>query len=85
MKYLFAELKEMTENNDHSGALCRIAKAINNPEFIKRFELIEKLHKLDGYMRTDLKNYAYVSRELMFDYIEKNQGIDFLNKIKKCI
>ena len=77
-------IANLTDNNCHTESLEKIARMFDLRQYYRRFELIEKLHDIEGSMPTDLAQYrSRLSRELMA--IVKSIDIDLFTEIQKAL
>jgi hypothetical protein len=82
-KYL-KRIARLTDNNCHTLALQTVADMFGLKAFSERFQLIEKLHLIEGSMPYDLGLYrSSLSKELMT--IVKNNSVEMYDEIKKAL
>lgn len=79
-------IADLTNGNNHGGARWYVADLFPYLALFKRrFELIDKLHEIDGSLHYDLMNYrSHITNE-MLDIIEKKEGVEVANKINACL
>lgn len=79
-------IKTLTAGNNHTGARYYVADLFPYLSLFKRrFELIDKLAEIDGYMTELLRAYRDNITLQMFHEIETNEGFEVKNKIKNCL
>lgn len=72
----------LTDSNNHGGARWYVADLFPYLSMYKRkFELIDKLHEIEGSMPALLKAYRDNVTGQMFHEIEKHEGFEIKNKI----
>ena len=82
-KYL-KRIENLTDNNCHTLALQTVADMFGFKSFSERFQLIEKLHLIEGSMPYDLGLYrSSLSKELMTQV--KNNNVEVYEQIKKAL
>lgn len=82
MEQKLKHIKELTAGNNHTGARYYVADLFPYLSLFKRrFELIDKLAEIEGYMPKLLLDYRENITKQMFHEIEKNEGFEVKNKI----
>jgi len=86
MENKLKHIAELTGSNNHNGARWYISDLFPYLSLYKRrFEMIDKLHEIDGSLHHYLSLYRNHVTDEMLDIIERNEGIDIKNKIYACI
>jgi hypothetical protein len=52
-----AAIEDLTDRNDHTGAVLELAKQLNQKDFIKVLEAIEIIHEFEGSMPDEIHTY----------------------------
>lgn len=82
MKDKLEYIASLTGSNNHGGARWYVADLFPYLAVYKRkFELIDKLHELEGSIPKLLSDYRENVTLQMFHEIEKNEGFEIKNKI----
>jgi hypothetical protein len=79
-------IAELTNNNNHGGARWYVADLYPYLALYKRrFELIDKLHEIDGHLAYELMEYRNdITRNMIRD-IESKEGQEVAKEINACI
>lgn len=77
-------IKDCTESNNHTEALEVIARLFDYSKYYKSFELIEKLHDIQGYMPTELGKFRDILATEMLGFVERDYPFLY-HEIKKCL
>ena len=82
---LLAELRELTETNQHPEALLQIAKYFKLRKLAKAFEAIETLHIETGSMQSSLHLVRATFKSRLFNWIEQEHGTKIRKQIYNCL
>ena len=74
LENLCKELKQLTWNNDHTGALMRIADYFRMADYYAIFKAIETIHDAERCMPYDLSGYRRRKSREMMDAIKQHHG-----------
>lgn len=86
MQIKLNHIRKLTDINNHGEARYFIADMFPYlSQYKKQFELINKLHAIEGHMPKLLSDYRENITKQMFHEIEKNEGFEIKNKILACI
>lgn len=81
-----SHIAHLTDSNNHGGARWYIADLFPYLSLYKRrFELIDKLHEIDGSMDSDLAKYRSSVTSEMMDAIERKEGKELAEKVYNCL
>jgi hypothetical protein len=76
----------LTDSNNHGGARWHVTDMFSYLALYKRkFELIDKLHEIEGSMPILLSEYRNNVTLQMLHEIEKHEGFEIKNKIIACL
>ena len=79
-------IADLTNGNNHGGARWYVADLFPYLAIYKRqFELIDKLHEIEGSMPYLLSQYRDNVTLQMFHEIEKHEGFEIKNKVMACL
>lgn len=67
-------VKQMTWDNDHTGALLAIAKHFGLTGFVTIFKAIEEIHRVEGSMSPDLGAYRQRKGDELLNAIRQEHG-----------
>ncbi len=82
MEKKLQHIANLTDSNNHGGARWYVADLFPYLSVYKRkFELIDKLHEIEGSMPKLLLDYRENVTLQMFHEIEKHEGFEIKNKI----
>ena len=79
------KISKMTDDNAHGHARIEIAKAFKMSKFEKIFDLINKIHTIEGHIPYNLMQYRDELAEEMLTLLKKEYGEDVFNKIKGAL
>ena len=82
---LLAELRELTETNNHTEALLQIAKYFRLRKLVKAFEAIETLHIEMGSLDFSLEKVRSRFSARLFSCIEQDHGEQVRKQIYDCL
>lgn len=86
MEQKLKHIATLTAGNNHGGARWYVADLFSYLALYKRrFELIDKLHELDGSMNYDLSNYRQHITHEMLDIIERKENKETLQAIQNVL
>lgn len=81
-KQKLKHIADLTASNNHGGARWYVADLFPYLALYKRkFELIDKLHEIEGSMPRLLIDYRENITKQMFHEIEKHKGFEIKNEI----
>ena len=78
---LVAQVEELTDINDHTGALEVIAKTLKYTKYINIFRLIAEIQDIENSMPEELSKYRNSAANQMYDFIKRDYGNDVYKKI----
>jgi len=81
---IFKKVSELTNINDHGGALLYLAKTLGYKDLEKIIDYINKIHDIEGSIDKDLRNFRTSKMEEVFSRIKKQYGKDVFTKIKSA-
>ena len=81
LENLCKELKQLTWNNDHTGALIRIADYFRMADYYAIFKAIETIHDAERCMPYDLGSYRRMKSNQMMAAIKEQYGEEVHDKI----
>jgi len=81
LENLCKELKQLTWDNDHTGALIRIADYFRMADYYAIFKAIETIHDAERCMPYDLGAYRRRKSKEMMDAIKQHHGGEVHDKI----
>ena len=82
---LLAELRELTETNNHTEALLQVAKYFRLHKLVKAFEAIETLHIEMGSLDFSLGKVRNKFSARLFDHIRESHGEQVRKQIYDCL
>jgi hypothetical protein len=82
---LLAELRELTDTNQHTEALLQIAKHFRLRKLVKAFEAIETLHIEMGSLDFSLYDVRSRFSARLFSYIKDQHGEQVRKQIYDCL
>ena len=83
---LLKKLEMLTDRNLHGEARLEIAKAFRLEKFIKIFNLINSIHKIEGHMPYNLGKYRDAELlEEMLKIIEQHFGIEIVDDLNRYL
>jgi hypothetical protein len=66
------KIRHLTDVNDHSAAKVLGAWMLGDRKLIKKMELVQELHKLEGHLPGHLYKYSYELYQEMMDKAERS-------------
>ena len=81
LETLCKELKQLTWDNEHTGALVRIADYFRMADYYAIFKAIETIHDAERCMPSDLGVYRRRKSKEMMDAIKQHHGGEVHDKI----
>lgn len=82
---LLAELRELTDTNQHTEALLQVAKYFRLRKLANAFEAIETLHIEMGTLDFSLEKVRNKFSERLFDHIRESHGEQVRKQIYDCL
>ena len=86
METKLKHIKELTNSNNHGGARWYVADLYPYLALYKRrFELIDKLHEIDGSLHIELMTYRNDITKKMIRDIAELEGLEVAKQINSCL
>ena len=82
---LLADLRELTENNNHGEALEKIANFVSDRQLEKAFASVNQLHSVFGYLASGLPDIRDELKAMLFDRIRLHYGEETAQAIEACL
>ena len=78
------KIKDLIQSNNHIEAYLEIAKKFNLSKYIKIFNSIEEIIKIEGHLPQGLNQYENNTTKEMFSFIKKKDK-DYADKLWKVL
>jgi hypothetical protein len=72
-------ISDLTDSNDHNGAVMALAKMTGDKSYIEQMQKIQKYHELKGHMPQSLIKYRTAIMKNLLTQVQKKYG----NKVAK--
>ena len=77
-------IKDLTDKNDHNGAVMALAKMTGDKSYIEQMQKIQKYHKLKGHMPQSLIKYRTAIMKNLLAQVQKKYGDKFAKQVNNA-
>ncbi len=77
-------IKDLTNKNDHNGAVMALAKMTGDKSYIEQMQKIQKYHELKGHMPQSLIKYRTAIMKNLLAQVQKKYGDKFAKQVNNA-
>jgi len=75
------ELVDLTDGNDHSGAVLALAKMLKHTQYVKIASAIVQIHNAEGSMPDSISTYRSQILKKLLAVVEQKYGNEVRNQV----
>jgi hypothetical protein len=77
-------IKDLTDKNDHNGAVMALAKMTGDKSYIEQMQKIQRYHELKGHMPQSLIKYRTAIMKNLLAQVQKKYGNKFAKQVNNA-
>ena len=77
-------IKNLTDKNDHNGAVMALAKMTGDKSYIEQMQKIQRYHELKGHMPQSLIKYRTAIMKNLLAQVQKKYGDKFAKQVNNA-
>ena len=77
-------IKDLTDKNDHNGAVMALAKMTGDKSYIEQMQKIQRYHELKGHMPQSLIKYRTAIMKNLLAQVQKKYGDKFAKQVNNA-